>query len=108
MPADIKVDTPFSGRWTFDSATAAYKSGIVDPTGSVSNFYCSQVSGYSTLVQIGSHIITNAAINPSSWCGTFHIYDNYNNADELVLYAGQSGLMRDGIVMTNTVSQSSS
>jgi len=102
MPSDIRIGTPVSGRWMFDSTTAGYVAGIADQTSAVSNFYCGQVSGYSALIQIGSHNITNTSAIPGNWCGSLNIYDNYGNADELYLYSGQSGLMIDGSVVTNS------
>ncbi len=101
MPADIKLGTPVAGRWMFDSATAGYVTGFTEPSGSVSNFYCQAVSGYATLLQIGGHIITNTSILPG-WAGYLNIYDNYNNSDELYLYAGSAGLMQDGTLLTNS------
>lgn len=101
MPADIQIGTPIAGRWMFDSATAGYVAGVVDQSGSVSNFYCPSVAGYAALVQIGPHVITNTATLPG-WSGYLNIYDNYNNADELYLYAGQAGLMQDGTLLTNS------
>lgn len=101
MPADIKLGTPVAGRWMFDSATASYVAGITEPSGSVSNFYCRPVSGYATLLQIGSHVITNTSILPG-WAGYVNIYDNYNNCDELYLHAGPAGLMQDGTLLTNS------
>src|SRR5687768_7107101 len=64
LPSDIRIGTAVSGRWTFDSSTAGYIVGIGDQSSGVSNFYCGQVSGFSTLVQIGSHNLTNTATIP--------------------------------------------
>lgn len=103
MPAGIVIGTPFSGRITYDVTPASYQAGFTNASGSRSNIYFTTLTTASTLLQVGAHTITNVIAIPDNQTGSLHINDNYDNEDYFTFYTGQSGLIVDGALMTNSL-----
>lgn len=97
LPAGIAEGTPFSGRVTYDSALVYYTNWNSYAEGAILNTYFRQIAGFSMLVQIGGHTITNA-MNADGYsnCGYLGVYDQYNNADELTLETAHADIIVDG------------
>jgi hypothetical protein len=81
LPAGITIGTPFTGRISYE--TAEVSSMLVNsfPTGDSGNYYFTNTAGFSFVVFMGGHTISNAS-NPSlSNCGYVGITDGFNNED---------------------------
>jgi hypothetical protein len=62
MPSNIGIGTPFSGRISYDPTLVSQSLPTTNILGTVGNYYFSTVEGFSFLMQIGGHVVTNAEI----------------------------------------------
>jgi hypothetical protein len=96
VPADINIGTPFTGRITYDPAWMSFSNANSFPAGDTLDTYYTNTVGFSMLVQIGGHTITNAP-NPDGYtCGYVGVYDQFNNSDSLTLETGNAAIIVDG------------
>lgn len=96
VPSGIRIGTPFSGRVIYDPAKTSWTSSSSFPSGDTVNTYYTDITGFSILAQVGSHIITNAP-NPENYpCGYVGVYDNFSNNDSLTIETGSSDIIVNG------------
>lgn len=96
LPSGIAIGTPFSGRVTYDPAWVSSATAYSFPAGDTSNSYFTNTAGFSMLVQIGGHTITNA-LNPIGYnYGYVGIYEQFNNNDSFTVETAHADLMVDG------------
>jgi hypothetical protein len=103
LPANIEIGTPFSGRITYDIALVTQTNLSTFAASKVANYYFRPVNGFTFLLQVGGHTVTNREITNLHWSGNIGVYDNHNNSDELFVDIGQNGLVTDGLEDTNSL-----
>lgn len=96
MPSGIAVGTPFSGRITYDAAWISYSNWNTYASGDTSTYYFTNTPGFSVLVQIGDHTITNTPNLDGYQCGYIGIYDQFDNSDSFSLDTEHSDIIVDG------------
>ena len=87
LPFSVTPGMPFSGRFSYDPLQG---DGDVDsfPTGDTGTYYFTEVAGFSLVLHIAGHTITNR-VDPGVWTGAIGLYDQYNDEDHYWISAGK-------------------
>lgn len=95
MPFNISVGRRFTARLSYDPALVGSSNVTSYPEGDIGFYYFKNTDGFSILLQIAGHTVTNIN-NPSQNAGLVGIYDHYNNEDSYWAETGGS-LTVDGV-----------
>ena len=102
LPIAVSEGMPFTGRVTYDGAliSNAYTNTVTG--GNYGVFYPTNIAAFSSLFQIGGHVVTNKNSSPNSSVGEIFVSNNYQNWDALLFSVSESGnLQLDGAPLGN-------
>ncbi len=101
LPANIQNGTPFYCRVSYETTNLSLT--LSNQAGTAINYYFRETTGFSFLMQIGGHTVTNSTDNKiSQWSGNVCIHNDFIGEDQYFLQIGNNGLVTDGAVNTNT------
>ncbi|MFO1488958.1 MAG: hypothetical protein U1F65_10820 [Verrucomicrobiota bacterium] len=104
MPIAVTAGMPFTGRITYDSAHVSSATTNTVPGGSFGNYYIEDLAGFTSVFQIGGHVVTNKSAL-DGYTGQIQVGNNYQGRDSLLISASPGGdLQLDGASLGNTQS----